>query len=385
MTILDVLKNAVSSKGFKKYDGEIGLEIETETKKSYDLPEFTYWAVHPDGSLRDFGQEYVLRQPVRYKDQLKPALEEFQEKTKSIKFIQDSVTTSVHVHLNMLNESFLCLGNFFTLYTLFENLLIRYSGPDRLSNLFCLPICDAEETYRNIVTMMSSAQNKNYKGMMFNEGSVKYAACNVSAFHTYGSVEIRSFRGETNTDKIHDWVSILYSLLEYSRRDVTPKEIMLSWKNKKLDFLQEVFGKYRESLRHKDELSLVDQNVWYAGSIAYSVKNWKTLDTVVNTPFKPKQKDLDVYSNNFFGVQFMRLDPAEQDYVVEYLTKEHNKKNSLKMDVEADMMVVEDFGPDVNPAREQNFGREVRLADLEAWVREANFPPIPNQVVERDR
>src|SRR5690242_2495326 len=131
--IIDQLKKV--RHGYKNYPRSIGLEIETETKEPYDIPRFSFWAVHADGSLRDFGQEYVLVQPLAI-EQIPLALDEFKDKTKGIKFIQDSLTTSVHVHLNFLDQSFQTLGNFLILYTMFENLLIRYSGEDRLSNLF---------------------------------------------------------------------------------------------------------------------------------------------------------------------------------------------------------------------------------------------------------
>src|SRR5690606_24321632 len=106
-------------------------------------------------------------------------------------FIRDPVSASLHVHPNMLNETFQTMGNFLTLYSLFENLLIRYSGPNRLSNLFCPPICDAEETSRNIVGMMEAVENKKFKGLMYDENRVKYAALNLSSLSRYGSLEVR--------------------------------------------------------------------------------------------------------------------------------------------------------------------------------------------------
>jgi hypothetical protein len=347
MTILDFMTKS-GIKQYKKYDGEIGLEIETETKSqsSYPpdflvagtmpgqprwiAPSLRYWDVHPDGSLRDFGLEYVLKQPIKFKKELPDALEEFKEKTAKVKFIKNSITTSVHVHLNMLNESFKTLGNFLTLYTLFESLLIRYSGPDRLSNLFCLPICDAEDTYKNIIQMMKYAENKQYKGMLFTEANVKYAALNLGAFSSYGSMEVRSFRGETDTKSIYNWVAILYSLLEYARQDVNPKQIMLSWKERERRLLDDVFKDYRKEISHPDELKLIDNNVWYAGSIAYGIKNWESLDETVKAPaFKPNQKDLEYNAMNHFGIGWGALDGAQQDHLLKVMREAHERKHLL--------------------------------------------------------
>ena len=331
MTIYDTFKNYGFTK-YKKYDGEFGIEIETETKDPYDAPSFTYWSVHQDGSLRDFGQEYVLKQPVKYEYALPEALAEFEKRTAKIPFIKDSLSTSVHVHVNMLNESFKTMGNFLTLYSLLENILIRYSGPDRLSNLFCLPICDAEITYHNIISMMKHAETKSYKSMMMNENHVKYAACNLSSFNQFGSIELRSFRGETDIKSIQDWVDIIYRILQYSRKDISPRNILADWKSKEIKILDDIFSKnIRKSLSHKEELKLIEQNIWYAANIAYSVKDWELLDTPVKLPeFKPKQKELDAAAIRIFGaLNFQSLDEVQSNEVLFYLRKEFNKKHGL--------------------------------------------------------
>jgi hypothetical protein len=324
MTIYDHIKY---TRDIKRYDGEIGLEIETETKKEYVPSEFKYWTTHRDGSLRDFGQEYVLRQPLKFKDELPVALEEFKEKTKDIKFIKDSISTSVHVHLNMMNETFKTMGNFLTVYSLVENLLIRYSGPDRLSNLFCLPMCDAEMTYRNICTMMNHISSKNYKGLYFNEGHNKYGALNLASFGTYGSLEVRSYRGTTDINEIYDWVGILYSIVEFARRDHNPKDIMDQWKVSGLKLLDNIFGQYREKLTHKDEEKLLKKNLLYAASTAYSVKDWNSLDVKKEEfVFKPTVKQLDNAAIEMVGKKYYDLAPGEADYVFESLRQRAKAK-----------------------------------------------------------
>lgn len=102
-----------------------------------------FWFAQIDPSLRGkFNQEYTLKQPVRFQGELDSALNEFQESTKNIKFIKNSITSSVHVHLNFLNSTFREMGNFITAYALTENLLSNYAGENRKSNLFCLyPRC----------------------------------------------------------------------------------------------------------------------------------------------------------------------------------------------------------------------------------------------------
>lgn len=364
MAIIDHLKS--TGKLFKKFTGEFGIEIETETKKPYDVPAFKYWSHHQDGSLRDFGIEYVLKQPVQYYAEVQAALEEFRDKTKEIKFIKDSISTSVHVHVNVLNETFRTLGNFLTLYALFENILIRYSGPDRLSNLFCLPICDAEETYKNIVMLFKHAENKNYKGLSINENVCKYAACNLASLYQLGSIEIRSFRGETDIERIKNWVSVLYQILDYARGDRDPKQIILGYKDRQARLLDDVFRDYRKEIAHPDELKLMEQNLWYAASIAYSVKNWANLDVVQAAPeFKAKAKDLEAMARQLFNAAFNDLTLADQMHVNHILELQHIAKHG---------MVVQ---PNPAPGVEAVFQEALRV-EQEQRARRAQAPRLGN-------
>lgn len=326
-----IIRDFLSSyKNYIRHDGNVGIEIETETLKRYQIPEFIFWSHHPDGSLRNNGVEYVLKVPVKIGKQLEEALNEWDTKTKKINFIKDSVTTSVHVHINILNETFLTLGNFLTLYTLYENLLVRYSGDDRKSNLFCLPICDAEETYKNIVSMFKHIEKYNYKGMIFGEQQTKYAALNLSSIGTFGSIEVRSFRGSTDVKEIETWINILFSMMDFSKeKDLTPRVIMERFKNNPENLITSVFGKYRKDISQGDvEKKLIKKNVFFAASIAYSVADW----TKINLPKDKKkltEKELNQYSVSLFKKSWNSLLPNEQEYVYEYAERESIRRNTF--------------------------------------------------------
>lgn len=195
---------ALTSRGmsYAAHKGTFGLEIETETAEAYDVPKFSFWDVHRDGSLRNFGQEYVLKQPLDFNEHIPLALEEFRVKTSKGILISLELCsqTSVHVHINFLGETFQTLGNFLTIYSLTENLLIRMSGADRLSNLFALPICDAETTFFNMKNMLDGIKAKQYNSMVFDPEYTKYAAINLAALSRFGSLEIRSL-GEPSTPR----------------------------------------------------------------------------------------------------------------------------------------------------------------------------------------
>jgi len=312
---------ALTSRGmsYAAHKGTFGLEIETETVEAYDVPKFSFWDVHRDGSLRNFGQEYVLKQPLDFNEHIPLALEEFRVKTSKIPFIKDSVTTSVHVHINFLGETFQTLGNFLTIYSLTENLLIRMSGADRLSNLFALPICDAETTFFNMKNMLDGIKAKQYNFMVFDPEHTKYAAINLAALSRFGSLEIRSFRGTVDTKEIHDWIGTLNQVFQYSKSDFTPDQFMDRYKKDNSDLLTNIFGPYREKIRHKNEESLIEQNVWYAASLAYSIKDWKKLDEPPKEKKKVKFNEIDKYSVAHYGRTFEALNEGDKRAVLEHL------------------------------------------------------------------
>lgn len=306
---------------YKKWEGTFGVEIETETKHEYAVPEFTFWDVHNDGSLRDFGKEYVLKQPLSFGKSLDDAFEEFKGKTKDIPFKKDSISTSVHVHVNMLNEKFVTMANFITVYTIVENILIRYCGPDRKSSLFCLPICDAEETAKNVRQMFQAFDKKNYKFVhQFSEEQCKYAALNLASLSKIGSLEVRSFRGTPDTEEIRNWVGILNSMLRYARQNITPPDIIKAYHDKAGELLSEIFGEYREQLRYSDETELIKKTFFWATVNAYSVKNWSRMDVEQKAPTK-KDFDIEAVSQQIYGRAFDALSLEQQQAVVQELER----------------------------------------------------------------
>jgi len=318
MSICDALEK--TGRTFTKHKGLFGLEIETESDAEYRIPEFAFWDIHADGSLRGFGREYVLRQPLDF-DVIPQALEEFKSKLVHANFKKNSITTSVHVHVNMLNESFPSFGNFLTTYALVENLLIKYSGEGRNGNMFCLPMCDAEETYKNIVNMLknlSTVKGKsqpNYQHMLFDRELTKYAALNLHSLSNFGSLEVRSFRGTTDIKEIEDWVGILHEIVKFSRQDkMYPGDIINNYKDKGVELLTDIFGKYRKNLKFDDEAKLIENNFWYAANIALSVpdsKGWDKLDAV-QKPKKVKSSDLDTIARQLYNRPFEELRGIEQ-------------------------------------------------------------------------
>lgn len=318
-TILQCL-NDTGVFSFRNWPGEVGIEIETESKSSYNIPMMKLWATHRDNSLRDFGVEYVSAQPLT-REQIRPALEEWNEKVqKPNKLVPDSITTSVHVHINFLKNKWIHLANFITTYYLVENLLIKYSGTDRLSNLFCLPICDAEGELEGACTLIRNIGGMRHKNIAISPDQYKYSGLNLAAFSHLGTAEVRIMRGTINIVEIEEWVNMLLSIKDFACVEGrTPIGIIQMFEEQGVEILYPIFGQYTSKLVVKDREALIKQNLYYASKVATSSKI-RNADWGFPKP-KPILKEkllekLEVISQSLYKVEYKKL-PFEERFVVE--------------------------------------------------------------------
>lgn len=289
---------------FKEKLGQFGIEIETEVKSIKEYPDgwieeyidkhgdpaircpklLPTWDVHIDSSLRNYGLEYVLSTPLNFEEACN-AVDLFGVRTVGVKFLKDAPGTSVHVHINMADETALVMGNFLTTYLLYENILIEFSGELRRSNLFALPTRVAETTANNIARMFAQYEKADPFALSFSPESVKYAALNLACLTKLGSLEIRSMRGVTDPEMIKTWLGIIYQILVYARTDgLTPRAILRDYRHHDQELFDEIFGGYspilRERLTEADFDLLIEKNLWYAKEVADSVKDWDNISTV---------------------------------------------------------------------------------------------------------
>jgi len=328
--VYDIFKNAPGSRvAFgDRHRGIVGIEIETETSKAYDYPSLKMWNTVKDNSLRDWGVEYVLKAPVGLPD-LERALEEFSICEKKYKFNKGSISTSVHVHRNFQNETFLTMANLFTIYALMENLLIRYSGPERFSNLFCLPMIDAEGVADYIREILMAVAKNNWNKCALPNDKVKYGAINPAPLTKLGTVEFRSFRGETDIKVINRWVFIIEKMVEYSKTEgLTPPGILKMWREYRHTLCDIVFGEYskeiKASVREGETLNgLIESNLKFAARFATVTKTWDTFGILKVKPiYKEKAKEaLNVIAQERFGNSLDSLPYHERLIVYEMFSR----------------------------------------------------------------
>lgn len=236
-----------------KQSGEVGIEVEAEGQ---NLPRQRVkgWRCIEDGSLRGESREYVLEQPVPranvlgFLEILKAAY------AREGTIIQDSFRTSVHVHVNVQEMPIVQWYNYITLYLVFEEMLTEFCGPTRVGNLFCLRAQDAEYM---LDMLQQSAVRKEWHRLVHD--NLRYAALNIKATGTYGSLEFRSMRGTEDIHLINNWVNILLSLKDAATRYKDPREIVedmsLCGPN---GFFNKNLGKYPFLYRNRHAQSILD-------------------------------------------------------------------------------------------------------------------------------
>lgn len=338
MQIFEIMNKYSNSRFDKRYDGQYGIEIETESLEEYAVPSLKYWRVDRDNSLRHFGIEYILKAPMTYQE-VPMALKEWDSFAKKVKFIPDSHSTSVHVHINFLNEKFLTMANFFATWALIENLMIKFSGPDRLSNLFCLPIKDAEGINDNLVHLLKQIEAKAYKRISLHSDTVKYGAINPGPFTSLGSIEIRSFRGEMSTELQYQWVTLLDKIMQFSRTEgLTPPAICDMFKVRGHSIVGDIFGSELERvLRGRMSPSEVQEllitNIKYSARIAAVSNKWPKFGVIlVKKVYKEHlKKQLDEMAAKYNSSSFDNLSYHMQLIVME----EYHKANPSTRIVEA--------------------------------------------------
>jgi hypothetical protein len=195
-------------------DAEIGIEIEVEAndQPSLNTTDNSWWSTTSDSSLWNEGREYIYRIPFNRKE-VAPSLEYIQRRfQENYCHIDYTIRAGTHVHVNMQRYTMKQMMIFTMCYFTVENLLTDFCGEDRVGNLFCLRLQDAENLRDQIV---GALQGQSYYDM-FQENEVKYAACNFASLWRFGTVEFRAMGTYPNFERIQDWVNILLNIKDQS-------------------------------------------------------------------------------------------------------------------------------------------------------------------------
>jgi len=258
-----------------KESGTFGVEIECEGQNLKEM-DTVFWKTVDDGSLRgEFPHsraEWVFNKPLSFVNTVKAlnSLALSQKKNKaSLSF---SYRTSAHVHVNVQELTEDQVLNFIYTYILIEEVLLKFCGPSRKANRFCLSVCDGEGAldYLHHMFRLGVVSAKN-----FHAHDVRYAALNISSIPKYGSLEIRSMRGTLDIDVLTTWICALGNLRTFAMEHTNVHEIHdLFVSNTPEGFVRMVLDDVYEDFAYEGMVQDVRKNFSISLELphAYSVK-----------------------------------------------------------------------------------------------------------------
>lgn len=174
-----------------------GLTGENQTIKFKKWPRL-YFAAIEDGSLKDFGQEFVTRGPLK-NQHLELSLLELDYYNKLLKTgFKFSHRCSFHVHLDVTDITREQLSTIIQLYILTEPLFFSLCENHRAGNSYCIPLGLLSLTKKELF----SASLKD----------TKYWALSLNRISDLGTLEFRALHGTNDLKLLFTWIRLIQSL-----------------------------------------------------------------------------------------------------------------------------------------------------------------------------
>ena len=280
----------------KSKTGDVGIEIEVEGLEPLPTMDSEYWMSKKEDSLRNHGMEYITKGPLKRGERLKEAVTLACKKINVRKTVKNCPRTSIHVHVNVSNYTLTQIVTGVTAFWLVENLLARYCGEDRESNLFCLRLKDAE----GVLDLFSKSLDGNAPFSRLNN-HVRYAGLNTSALTMHGSLEVRLKGGTTDPEEIIEWANEMHNLFQNaSTLFKSPEELFDFYLERGARALIPTLfsGWFAAKLMGVTTFweELVEENAMLLFDLAYT-KKWDTWEKKVEEVYKPpNKKDSPMYA-----------------------------------------------------------------------------------------
>lgn len=254
------IRKARGSSVFAIPDGLIGLEYEYEGTNRFDQmynPKVfqkvnEYFECHTDGSLRDGGNEFVLREPL-FGEELLQAITVMDEAARSLRF-KSSYRTSMHVHLDMERATYPAqVLSVAILYAIAEPFLYKFVGTARDMCNYCLPWYRHDQHFG--VFLKGLKELEGHPGPIVVDKlrrlkEFKYSGLNFFSLGDYGTLEFRQAPVGMDAVRVIEWVNIIQSLKKYAMGSNHNYETILSraFSQPYTEFLSSVFTDHYKSL-----------------------------------------------------------------------------------------------------------------------------------------
>lgn len=192
----------------------IGIEHEFERYAGRgDIP--ADWRAESDGSLRNNGIEFILREPLAGSD-LQRAVQAFDAYYQQ-SGMEINERTSTHVHIDVRNMSVEQYRNFIFTYLLLEDVLFGLCHAARIGNPYCSPLSHSENMRSTFISMLDG----HLSGDMFGE-SLRYGAISLNASRTLGSLEFRMRETVGSSAELVPWINIIMDMRNFAAGQCSP-------------------------------------------------------------------------------------------------------------------------------------------------------------------
>lgn len=188
-----------------------GVELEVESVKDWkDLPHG--WIVETDGSLRNEGREFIS--PPLSRSSLETHFKMLH--TNNLKYFPEwepfTERTSIHVHVNVLDQTPEQVKSIVLWYALFEPVFFAMVAPVRRNNIHCVGLDQTflNETYKRSLPLFVQKWHK-------------YTALNLLPVKSQGTIEFRHMDGHNDSTRFNEWVRTLENLWVHGQTYILDK------------------------------------------------------------------------------------------------------------------------------------------------------------------
>lgn len=219
----------------------IGIELEVEGCTNYDELPSTFKPV-TDGSLRNNGIEFILRQPLAGL-KLENAIKNLDTFLKETSYTL-SERCSTHIHVDVRDMTKEQLINMLCLSIMLEPLMFRVFGNNRTANTFCMATDMGTTNYDNIINLIAC------KNTDIRQRYSKYAGIGLYRLPDQGSVEYRMFSPITEYGDYIRVIKLLHAIKDEAMLMTSPNAII----TKKLQYTaNDLISLYFPELTHLEE------------------------------------------------------------------------------------------------------------------------------------
>lgn len=233
----------------KEYPPGYSVEVEAEFSVLADDIVDENFNRTADGSLMNFGYEFISKKPALIPDLIVNLERLFRFNSWKDNWIETE-RASTHIHMNIQKFTEERLLAFLVAYYAIEPALMEFNGESRDSNLFCLPLYRAEGG----VKALELISRGEYRNLYDRFNQFKYAALNVANIAKLGTVEFRHYKGINFCDhKFSTWLYQIDHLRKFSEVNTNPMSVFKLYEKDRVNFFNlcttENFRKYIEPPR----------------------------------------------------------------------------------------------------------------------------------------